>query len=289
MDADADAVGRLTEIGFSQYEAQAYLGLLGREPMTGYALANLTGIPQPKVYETLRRLSRKGVAVPVQGDAKRFVAIPTSQLISQLDQDFRRRLADAEIGLMRVGGEDRNKEVRVLDVTRDWPSIQAQAIALLDSAERHVYISLHCDEPTPILDAINRIDKRGVLTDMLLFGNAPVSITHGRCVRHESTRGVVYRHHQARHLAVVVDSSKMIWALASDGTQWEQVSTDDTLLAAVVKGYVRHDIYVQQIATDFGTALTERYGPGLEGLVIPQQATDDEVPNTQQHTRQRRA
>jgi HTH-type transcriptional regulator, sugar sensing transcriptional regulator len=138
MDADADAVGRLTEIGFSQYEAQAYLGLLGREPMTGYALANLTGIPQPKVYETLRRLSRKGVAVPVQGDAKRFVAIPTSQLISQLDQDFRRRLADAEIGLMRVGGEDRNKEVRVLDVRRDWPSIQAQAIALLDAAERHV-------------------------------------------------------------------------------------------------------------------------------------------------------
>ena len=30
MDSDADAVGRLIEIGFSQYEAQAYLGLLGR-------------------------------------------------------------------------------------------------------------------------------------------------------------------------------------------------------------------------------------------------------------------
>jgi len=287
MGPDGDAVNRLIEIGFSQYEARAYLGLLGREPMTGYALANLTGIPQPKVYETLRRLSRKGVAVPVQGDTARFVAIPTSQLISQLDQDFRRRLADAELGLMRVGGEDRNHEVRVLGVTRDWPSIQAQAIALLDTAQRHVYISLHCDDPTPVLDAINRIDNRGVLTDMLLFGDAPVSITHGRCVRHESTRGVVYRHHQARHLAVVVDGSKMIWALAPDGTQWEQVGIDDPLLAAVVKGYVRHDMYVQQIATDFGTALTERYGPGLEGLVIPQHATDEDL--STHHTHQRRA
>ena len=284
MGPDADAVGRLIGIGFSQYEAQAYLGLLGREPMTGYALANITGIPQPKVYETLRRLSRKGVAVPVQGDTARFVAIPTSQLISQLDQDFRRRLADAELGLMRAGGEDRNHEVRVLGVTRDWPSIQTRAIALLDTAQRHVYISLHCDDPTPVLDAINRVDNRGVLIDMLLFGDAPVSITHGRCVRHESTRGVVYRHHQARHLAVVVDGSKMIWALAPDGTQWEQVGIDDALLAALVKGYVRHDIYVQQIATDFGTALSERYGPGLEGLVIPQHATDKH-PNT----RRRRA
>ena len=45
-----DVVGRLTELGFSVYEARAYVGLLGQEPMTGYALANLTGIPQPKVY-----------------------------------------------------------------------------------------------------------------------------------------------------------------------------------------------------------------------------------------------
>jgi HTH-type transcriptional regulator, sugar sensing transcriptional regulator len=42
-------VQRLIELGFSQYEAQAYVGLLGREPLTGYALSNLTGIPQPKV------------------------------------------------------------------------------------------------------------------------------------------------------------------------------------------------------------------------------------------------
>ena len=55
------AVQRLMELGFSQYEAQAYVGLLGREPLTGYALANVTGIPQPKVYETLRRLTAKGV------------------------------------------------------------------------------------------------------------------------------------------------------------------------------------------------------------------------------------
>ncbi len=54
------AVARLIELGFSQYEAQAYVGLLGREPLTGYALANVTGIPQPKVYETLRLADREG-------------------------------------------------------------------------------------------------------------------------------------------------------------------------------------------------------------------------------------
>jgi HTH-type transcriptional regulator, sugar sensing transcriptional regulator len=33
------AVQRLIDLGFSQYEAQAYVGLFGREPMTGYALS----------------------------------------------------------------------------------------------------------------------------------------------------------------------------------------------------------------------------------------------------------
>ena len=60
MTSQQGAVQRLIELGFSQYEAQAYVGLLGREPLTGYALSNVTGIPQPKVYETLRRLTARG-------------------------------------------------------------------------------------------------------------------------------------------------------------------------------------------------------------------------------------
>ncbi|HEX9344040.1 MAG TPA: helix-turn-helix domain-containing protein, partial [Actinomycetota bacterium] len=59
---------RLVELGFSHYEARAYLGLLGQQPMTGYALANATRIPQPKVYETLRRLVDKRVVVQTGAD-----------------------------------------------------------------------------------------------------------------------------------------------------------------------------------------------------------------------------
>jgi sugar-specific transcriptional regulator TrmB len=65
------AVQRLIELGFSQYEARAYVGLLGREPLTGYALSNVTGIPQPKVYETLRRLTGRGAVAAMEGEPAR--------------------------------------------------------------------------------------------------------------------------------------------------------------------------------------------------------------------------
>jgi sugar-specific transcriptional regulator TrmB len=268
---NADVVSRLIELGFSQYEAQAYLGLLGQEPMTGYALSNATGIPQPKVYETLRRLVRKGVAVPVPGDPARFVALPPAQLLSQLDNDFRRRLSDAEVGLARAAGADGEAELTVLRVVRAWSSIEDGAVDLLEQARRHVYISVNLDEPGRVIEAIERLDSRGVPSEILHFGDAPLTVSHGRLLRHQTTDGIVYRHHQARHLAIVADGSKVLWSLAADGTDWESVSADDALLAAAVKGYIRHDIYVQQIAQDFGDVLSERYGPGLEQLVVPRE------------------
>jgi sugar-specific transcriptional regulator TrmB len=269
MHKDPGTVERLVELGFSQYEARAYIGLLGSEPMTGYALSNATGIPQPKVYETLRRLARKGVAVMLGGEPARFVALPPAQLISQLDATFRRRLSDAELALMRQS-DDTDTQLRVVDTMNDWGAIETRAIELIDSAERHAYVSLNCEDFERTAESIRRADARGIRADVLLFGKEPMELEHGRCVRHESTDGVVYRHHQARHLAVVTDSTQVLWALAPDGGRWDAITADDALLAAAIKGYVRHDIYVQQIAKEFGSELAARYGPGLEELVVPQ-------------------
>jgi HTH-type transcriptional regulator, sugar sensing transcriptional regulator len=265
---ESSAVERLTELGFSQYEARAYVGLLSSEPLTGYALSNVTGIPQPKVYETLRRLARRGAAVALSGEPVRFVALPPSQLLSQLDVSFRRRLADAEVGLMREFGAP-TQDTRVFSSLNDWSSIEGAAIDLLLHANRHAYVSINCEDPDTLVSHIAQADRRGVTLDVLNFGKTSIQVTNGRSIRHASTDGVVYRHHQARHLAIVADSTHTLWALARDGGEWSSMAGDDDLLSSAIKGYVRHDIYVQQIVQDFGQQLDERYGPGLGKLVLP--------------------
>lgn len=271
MERDQGTIERLVELGFSQYEARAYVGLLASgQPMTGYALSNVTGVPQPKVYETLRRLARKGIAVMLSGEPVRFVALPPAQLLTQLDVDFRRRLADAELALVRADSAE-GAQYRVFDALGTWAAVQAEAVRLLDEATRHAYVSLNAEQADATTEAIARADARSVRLDVLLFAKEPMELVHGRVVRHESTDGVVYRHHQARHLAVVADSTKVLWALAPDGGKWDAMAADDSLMAAAIKGYVRHDIYVQQIANEFSTELAARYGPALEELVLPQQ------------------
>jgi hypothetical protein len=57
---------------------------------------------------------------------------------------------------------------------------------------------------------LGRADARGVVRDVLHFGEPIVELQHGRTAGHDSTRGVVYRH-QARHVAVVADSADVMW------------------------------------------------------------------------------
>ena len=261
------AVQRLIDLGFSQYEAQAYVGLLGREPMTGYALSGVTGIPQPKVYETLRRLTAKGVVAALDGEPARWVAVPADRLLADLEGSFRARLAGAQAELARAAQGPGEDGYRVLRACASWPGICERAVAAIDDSRRHVYVSVNCPHPEDIAAALSRADDRGVACDVLHFGDPIVTLRNGRTVRHDSTRGVVYRRHQARHLAVVADSVDVIWAVADDGTNWQSLAGPDPLLAALAKGFIRHDIYVQQIWNDFHEVLQERYGPGMQKLV----------------------
>ncbi|HEY6278590.1 MAG TPA: hypothetical protein VIX86_19940, partial [Streptosporangiaceae bacterium] len=156
---------------------------------------------------------------------------------------------------------------RVLRSYPGWGAIEERTVEVIDGSRRHVYVSVNCPEPGAIADAIGRADGRGVVCDVLHFGEPIVTLRHGRTVGHDSTRGVVYRRHQARHVAVVADSADVVWAVAENGTDWQSVTGRDQLLAALAKGYIRHDIYVQQIWNEFHEVLSERWGPGMQQLV----------------------
>ena len=273
LEAVTRAVEQLTELGFSHYEARAYVGLLGAEAMTGYGLANRTGIPQPKVYETLRRLEGKGAVVRVGDDPARFVAVPADQLLTSVDARFRARVAGTKQSLAELDQGSAHQRAHVLPALTDWESIATRTADMLRGAGRHVYLSTHADQLARFDADIVDAQARGVHFDLLCFGSSQVTIDHGRKLQHASTEGMVYRHHQARHLAIVVDSTDALWALAPNGSDWDAAVAADPLFTALVKGFIRHDLDVQQIYADFPEELRARYGPGLQQLRQPAEPT----------------
>ncbi len=256
----------LSSLGFSQYEARCYVGLLGLEPQTGYAVSKTTGVPQPKVYEALRKLVSRGAARQLPGEPVRFSAVDPDTLLNDVQASFDERLDDARQStpdLAEVAQPPAQENVVGLTGRE---AVIASAGTVLHGATRRVYLSASASEITALTGAITACTERGVDVVLLAFGRVTLNVAGVRVFRHASTDGAVFRHHQARHVALVADSRDTVFGLAADGRAWSGIQTSNAAIIAAVKGYIRHDIDMQQVFADFGAELVTAYGPGLQGL-----------------------
>ena len=255
----------LVDLGFSQYEARAYIGLLGPEPRTGYGVAKASGVPQPKVYEALRKLVARGAAFALAGEPARFVAVAPTQLLAKLESGYGDRLRIArEVAPELVDGGALPTLEPVLRLD-DWGALERAAVEGIGRAKRRIYLSARDRELGVLRPSIEDALKRGVDIVVLSFGK-PFEMEGVRCFSHASTDRILYRQHQARHLALVADSVETVWGLATDGRNWSGLVTESELVVAAIKDFVRHDIDFQRVYGDFSQELRDAYGPGLEML-----------------------
>ena len=82
-------IEQLQQLGFSQYEAQAYLALLKENPANGYELAKNSGIPRPNIYPVLQKLEDRGAILRLTSpDGIRYTPLPIQELISKLKHHY---------------------------------------------------------------------------------------------------------------------------------------------------------------------------------------------------------
>jgi sugar-specific transcriptional regulator TrmB len=271
----ADITERLTQLGFSQYEARTYVGLLMAGGATGYSVANDTGVPQPKVYETLRRLVDRGAAVQTAQRPARYAAVPPAELLLSLQAEFDKRFEAARVSLESL--PDRKVPQPMLPLSRldSLPVATGWAAEAIARARTRVYLSGRHDELKGLASAVGNASDRGVEFVIVHFGRLPFEAPRGKVMRHASTEGTLYASRKARHLAVAVDSTWSMWALARDGRDWEVMYGELPLLASLVKAYIRHDLFVQRIFSEAPEELEARYGPGLLELTNLSDAGDE--------------
>jgi len=254
---------RLTQLGFSQYEARTYVGLLTSDGATGYSVANETGVPQPKVYETLRRLVDRGAALLTGERPARYAAVAPDVLLNALEKEFADKVLAARQSLETLPARDfagRGLPISRLD---SLPAAIERAATAIAGARSRVYVSGRTDELKGLAGAVDEASERGVQFVIVHFGPLPFHAPRGKVMRHASTEGTVYASRKTHHLAAVVDSRWALWALARDGHDWEVMYGEVPLVASLVKSYIRHDLFVQRMYADLPDELEVLYGPGL--------------------------
>jgi sugar-specific transcriptional regulator TrmB len=91
-DNNSDLPGSLEEFGLSKYEARAYLTMIGKGSLAVSEIAYYANLPRTKVYQTVKKLEKKRLAVISKQKPLICSAIPPEEAFSEIVSSHDRRV-----------------------------------------------------------------------------------------------------------------------------------------------------------------------------------------------------
>ncbi len=90
--ANSDLPGSLEEFGLSKYEARAYLTMIGKGSLAASEIAYYANLPRTKIYQTIKKLEKKRLAVISKQKPLICSAIPPDEAFSEIVNLHERRV-----------------------------------------------------------------------------------------------------------------------------------------------------------------------------------------------------
>jgi len=242
-----DPVSKLVSIGFSEYEAKAYLALLRKSPVTGYELAKESGVPRSMIYEVMGKLTGRGAAMLLRtGKANKYAPIPASEFLDQLQQEHDELISSLKNEL--------NTMATLPDLEYVWniegdANVTAKAIEMIDQAAAQIYLAIRPVTFQELKQALERAINRGVR--VVVYSTAALVLPGGQVVvAHvsEETLG------QARGLGLilVIDGEEVLIGEWLAKTQAHASWTSNPLMVFMAEHHLRTDLYLPQILALLG-------------------------------------
>jgi HTH-type transcriptional regulator, sugar sensing transcriptional regulator len=250
-----DAIDLLQQLGFSEYEARAYVALLQRYPVNGYAVAKLANIPRANVYSVLKKLERRGAVVRVEtSDGVTYRPVPSDEVIKHLTNRFTAALQSAHQLLSVIGHPVEDNFVQNIEGQEFFLQ---HARDLIDKASKQLLMGIWLPEAQTLAEATLHAEERGVTYTTLCFQACPEAC--GNC-RRPLYRYRVSQADSSRSLIIVRDNTELLVGTVST-TQTVAIRTKQRRLVEMASWYVRHSIAVAALLQDVGGRLEQQISP----------------------------
>jgi sugar-specific transcriptional regulator TrmB len=241
---------QLVKLGFSEYEAKAYIALLGKNPVSGYELAKQSGVPRSMIYEVVGKLASRGAVLTLHsGKVTRYTPVPPAEFLDQLQQEHETLVNNLKSDLTALA------EAPIPDLDYVWniegvESILARAAEMIDQAQKQIYLALLPITFDALRPSLQRAVKRRVRT--VLYTTAELDLPGGEiAVAHvsEETLG------QASGLGIilVVDGEQVLIGERLSGAGARASWTGSSLLVFIAEHHLRTDLYLPEILSRLGT------------------------------------
>ena len=258
----ADATALLHRLGFTEYEARAYIALLQQNPANGYELAKTSGIRRADIYRVLDQLEERGAIVRLESESgAKFTPLAPDELLARLTRSTQETLVQARESLMQL---PRPAEYDYIGNVRGYPAVIDHARSLIESARQQVLVALWPNEAAALAPEFTSAQDRGVEITTLCL--AACTQECGFC------RGRVYRYQvtgeqQRRWLTLVPDGREVLTGeIGADGDALA-VRTSQHLLVEMASWFIRHSIALAAVISDIGDELTRIIRPETSAVL----------------------
>ena len=167
---------RLKDLGFTIYEAKAYVSLLEHHPVTRYELSRNSGVPRSAIYSVIHRLGELGAVSAQSTEPEKYIPLPPDRLFELLSRQFEHRIQAAKKYL-----QDFDIQIvpdQLWNIV-GYDNMILKARELIQKAKQAIYLSVWQREYLLLQKDIAKAVRRGVQVYIYSFTDiAETSGTH---------------------------------------------------------------------------------------------------------------
>jgi len=248
-----DLPDKLTQIGFTEYEAKVYLALLRENPANGYQISKKSGVPRSMVYEALARLHGRGAVMETIEDRAAFYRpLPPHVLLDQLEEEHLKLVTELRAGLQALYNAPEEEYVWALTTRR---SILAYAAQMVAGAQAEIFFVLSDVDLDTLHDEIRAACKRGVIISSLLTGQKTMDC--GEVAYHPPLESVLQE--LTDSLIIVADNREAL--IASTNGDATATVTRNRNVVLIARQFVWMELFAQRIYSRLGPDLAAKLDP----------------------------
>jgi sugar-specific transcriptional regulator TrmB len=161
---------KMVDLGFTGYEAKAYVSLLQNYPVTRYELSKSSGVPRSAIYDVIRRLESYGAVSVMSTNPEKYVPLPPEQFLKMLEHRYSQRL---EVFRKSISEIQTNIEPEQLWNLTGYNNLILKAQEMIKSANSEIYLSAWKREIIELEKYLHDAEQRGVKIVVFSFTSIP--------------------------------------------------------------------------------------------------------------------
>lgn len=248
----------LKTLGFTEYEAKAYLALLSHSPATGYAVAKNSGVPRSKIYEVLDGMTARGDVLISPGNPPLYKALPAKELIAARKARAEENFLLAEQSLEKFEQAEHDRE-NIWNIT-GHDAILQKVNECITSAKKRILIEIWEEDFPTVAENLEEAAKRGVNVSIISYGNIPAAFAN---VYPHDMSDKITTEYGGRWLVFSADDAQVVAGAVSMGEESRAAWTMHQGLVMPITEVMIHDLYIVEMLKAHRDILEGTFGKDL--------------------------